>query len=169
MKSLADWIITYARKTPYVHLGDYMSRWWVVPYKHEHPLLFKKTPFKWVLQYFNVAIRVHEIRKSDSDRAMHNHPWNYVSIILKGGYYEITPRVTAKDDPQDTVAVYHGPGSILFRRARSLHRLELPSLGANEATTLFITFKWRQVWGFSPEKGVIIPHKEYLKNKGKEV
>lgn len=33
-------------------------------------------------------IYLHKFLRSDHDRALHDHPWNFVSIILKGGYWE---------------------------------------------------------------------------------
>ena len=33
-------------------------------------------------------IYLHHFLRSDHDRALHDHPWNFVSIILRGGYWE---------------------------------------------------------------------------------
>lgn len=34
------------------------------------------------------AIYLHFIAKSDADKHPHNHPWNFVSFVLSGGYFE---------------------------------------------------------------------------------
>ena len=40
---------------------------------------------------FNVFL--HRFHKSDPDD-LHDHPWNYRTLILKGGYWEYTPKVS---------------------------------------------------------------------------
>lgn len=34
---------------------------------------------------------VHHILRSDRDRAMHDHPWENASLVLRGGYWEVAP------------------------------------------------------------------------------
>ena len=34
------------------------------------------------------ALYLHYIAKADEDKHMHSHPWNFYSMILKGGYIE---------------------------------------------------------------------------------
>lgn len=36
------------------------------------------------------AIKLHNIMMNDDD-CVHDHPWSFLSIILKGGYWEFTP------------------------------------------------------------------------------
>ena len=72
-KWLADRLIARAMRTPYIHLEGYMNRWWLIPYNR-----------------FGIAVRIHEILRSDADRDLHDHPWWYVTIILRGGYWERT-------------------------------------------------------------------------------
>jgi hypothetical protein len=62
------------------------------------------------------GLRVHCIERSDADRELHDHPWWFVSIILRGGYWEHT---------LDGRRTWYGPGSIVFRSADTLHRIEL--------------------------------------------
>jgi len=62
---------------------------------------------------FQVAL--HTFHRSDADH-LHDHPWPFVSIVLRGGYWEITP----------TSRRFYKPGSILFRPANWLHRVSLP-------------------------------------------
>ena len=59
--------------------GDpYMRRWWVIPRN------------KW----FNIYL--HNIMRSDDDRALHDHPWTNVSVLLRGSYLEHLPGGVAK-------------------------------------------------------------------------
>ena len=51
----------------------------------------------------------------DADICMHSHPWNYVSVILYGGYTETTPKGTKT----------YKPFSILKRKHSDFHKLSL--------------------------------------------
>jgi len=124
----------------------YMERYWLIPYNRLGP-----------------AARIHHILRSDNDRAFHDHPWPYVTIILRGGYWEVTPQydssgVYIREDRQ-----WYGPGSVLMRRAKSWHRLELPE--GQPAWTLFITGRRQQTWGFLTHPAAKVPHNHYLSMK----
>ncbi len=181
---LVDWLIRRAKRTPYFHLrgGEYMRRWWLVPYLQRKyrvvldaprfagdvvtvtdgtgPVAFRKRPLAWVIQRCGIAIRIHEIMDSDRHRHPHNHPWWYVTIILRGSYFE--ERFNA--DGSVRSGKWHGPGSVIFRRANSFHSLTLEDgWGFNDpipVTTLFITGTKSQPWGFVTEEG-FVPHMTY--------
>ncbi len=53
-------------------------------YMHRYYLFLKDR--KW----FPFNLTLHKIVKSD-EPVMHDHPWAYMTIILKGGYWEHTP------------------------------------------------------------------------------
>ena len=157
----ADYLIRRAQKTPYFHLEGYMNRWWLVPYVGAGSAMATgcgwvswKRPFTRLLQCLGVAIRVHEILRSDLGRDPHDHPWPYITVILRGGYweerYQGTEMVSLK---------WHGPGSVLMRAATDLHRLCLPA--GTTTHTLFMTGRYKQRWGFMTAKGKV-PHNEYL-------
>lgn len=138
----ADRLIMRAMRTPYEHIGDYMERYWLIPYG-----------CKWA---FDFAARVHCIKRSDKDRAFHDHPWPYLTFILRGGYVEVKP-VFESGIYVGESRTYYGPGSVLFRKANSWHRLEI--IPGKCAWTLFITGPYKQRWGF-----LIQPqHKVYWK------
>lgn len=84
------------------------------------------------------AVKLHRILISDED-CMHDHPWSFISIVLSGGYIEHTPKG----------ARLYGAGSILYRKAPAIHRLQI----YQPATTLVITFKKFRRWGFYTSKG----------------
>lgn len=148
---IADWLIERAIKTPFVHLPGYMNRYWLLPYGW-----FMKG--KTVLDF---AARVHQILRSDSDRAFHDHPWPYMTIILRGGYWEMKPLFDRSGLYTGDSRTWYGPGSILFRSAKSWHRLEIPH--GQTAWTLFVTLGYRQKWGFMPNPKWKIRYEEYLK------
>lgn len=158
------WLIARAKRTPYFHLAGYMNRWWLVPYVSAGSAhadgcgwVSWRRPLARVLQHLGIAIRVHEILRSDLGRDPHDHPWAYVTVILKGRYCE------QRYDANGVLisSKWHGPGSVLFRRAADLHRLTLPS--AYAVTTLFITGRYRQKWGFMTPAGKVA-HNEYRKS-----
>lgn len=74
--AVTDFLVRQAKKRPYVHIpaltGEYMERYWLVP---EKPWL----PF---------AIRIHIIKRPDSDRHLHDHPFDFRTFVLDGMYIE---------------------------------------------------------------------------------
>ena len=86
------------------------------------------------------AIKVHKILLSDHD-CLHDHPWKFISFIIKGGYVEHTVKGSR---------IYH-PMNLLIRPAEFKHRLELHQ----PAWTVVITFKKVRVWGFHTPKGFV--------------
>jgi len=121
----------------------YMHRWWRIARN----------------AYMNIYY--HIVLRSDDDRALHDHPWANLSIVLDGGYYEHT--IDAGGVNKKT---WYGPGSVRFRRAGTFaHRLELaPKHATGEpwdrnalqpVTTIFITGPVLRRWGFHhPEQWV---------------
>lgn len=91
-----------------------------------------------LIRCFLGAIMFHRIYLTDSD-CLHDHPWPFLSIILKGGYVEHT-----KDG-----AKLYGAGSILFRNAKFTHRLEV----YQPTWTLVFTGSKVRDWGFHTPKG----------------
>ena len=92
---------------------------------------------------FNVFI--HKFLKSDPDD-VHDHPWPYATLILKGGYYEWTPIFDSKGSKIGETQHWRGPGHFRFCSANSYHRIELdPSV---ECWTMFMPGPQRREWGF---------------------
>lgn len=81
------------------------------------------------------SVRVHKFLRSDPDD-MHDHPWSFVSIMLRGGYWE------REEDGRR----WRRRGSIVFRRAMHVHRVELDE--GKTALTLCITGRTFREWGF---------------------
>jgi len=112
-----------SRQPDFVIGDDYLRRWFVIP----------RNP--WLNVY------LHEIRKSDDDRAFHDHPWTNTSFILAGGYVEHTPEGRF---PRFT-------GDVVSREANALHRLELRP--GESAISLFVTGPKIREWGFACPQG----------------
>lgn len=137
LTQLPERIIRRAMRTPYVHLAGYMERFWL--------FRFGRCGGGQSGAYPLIGARVHHILRSDDGRDFHDHPWPYLTIILRGGYWEVRP-VLVDNVVSYCVRTWHGPGSVLLRRAASWHRLELPE--GQTAWTLFCTGPKVQHWGF---------------------
>lgn len=146
--SLVNWLIARAQRTPYFdleHEGSlYMQRWWLRKPPghgaHESTYDNKKS---------GIGIRIHRIMRSDRGRDLHDHPWTNISIVLRGGYWEILPIYQGQDPHFDAHAykrIWRGPGSIVIRRAGTRHRLEVQQ--GRSAWSLFIMGPWQRDWGF---------------------
>lgn len=166
----ADYLIARAMRTPYTHLRGYMNRYWLVPFTESGsasregcgPVSIWRRPLAWLLQKCGVAVRVHQILRSDNDRHFHDHPWNYCSVILRGGYLESRP-LFESGIYQGLDSEWYEPGAILFRRATDWHKLYID--GGKTCWTLFITTKYKQKWGFLMKPENKIPYDGYLKSK----
>lgn len=115
--------------------NPYLLRWWVIPRN----------------RFFNIYL--HCILRSDDDRALHDHPWWNISIILKGGYWEVKPHAYHKDGRAygHSMPRWCRAWSIVFRSATTAHRLEL--LNGTPCWSLFITGPRIREWGFHCPKG----------------
>lgn len=112
----------------------YLKRWWIIPRN----------------RFFNIYL--HQILRSDDDRALHDHPWWNCSFILKGGYWERTP----------AEIVWRKRWRPYFRRATAAHRLILPvqidplgpvAIKTAPCWSLFLTGPKVREWGFHCSKG----------------
>jgi hypothetical protein len=94
---------------------------------------------------FPFNIFVHKFLKSDPDD-VHDHPWPYFTIILRGGYWEWIPVFNIRGAKIHEYCVWRGPGSFRFASANSFHRIELdPEV---ECWTLFMPGIKQRDWGF---------------------
>jgi hypothetical protein len=129
-----------------------MGRYWLVPFRDPAqgagcgPVSFWRRPIAWVLQRLGVSARIHIIIRSDYDRAMHNHPQNFVSLILRGRYIEHTPVYTEGRFRGIATREYRA-GNFNFKRRHQLHRLSL--LPNEYVVSLFIFWGHRSRWGFA--------------------
>lgn len=118
------------------YIPAYMLRWWRI----------KRN------RLFNIYY--HIVRRSDDDRALHDHPWWSFSIVLEGSYFEHCINAGGVN-----VKTKYEPGAVRFRPSgRFAHRLELehwppdafPGLRGEEKSvhTIFITGPYSRRWGF---------------------
>lgn len=127
--------MTRNRKPDVVVGENYLKRWHIIPEN----------------RFFNIYY--HEIRTSDLDRHLHDHPYFFSSLILEGGYQEHTV---------DGV-VSRRPGDFNFHSPWRLHKLIMND--ENGANTIFITGMKMRKWGFQTENGWVSRDK-YLEQYG---
>lgn len=124
LPELQEWARKLMRRKPDFVIGaDYLRRWWVIPHN----------PF--------CNVYLHDIRKSDDDRAFHDHPWINTSFLIEGGYIEHTPEGRFE----------RKAGDYVMRGAQQMHRLEV--LPGQSAISLFITSPKLREWGFGCPQG----------------
>ena len=99
-------------------------------------------------KWFPFNIFLHKFMKGDPDE-LHDHPWPYATLILKGGYWEVTPKGK----------YWRGPGSFRIAGPKSLHRVELEE--GIHAWTLFIPGPKNREWGFIVN-GKWMQHEKYF-------
>ncbi len=124
LPDMQAWAESVMQRGPDFVIGDdYLRRWWIIPRSEA------------------VNVYLHDIRKSDDDRAMHDHPWSNVSYLISGSYIEHTPegRFVRK------------AGEVGERPAHALHRLEV--IPGQRCISLFMTGPKVRDWGFQCEHG----------------
>jgi hypothetical protein len=110
---------------------------------------------------FPFNIFLHKFLKSDPDD-VHDHPWPYATLILKGGYWEWRPQFNGNGEKIGEIAKWCGPGSFRWAGANTFHRIELDP----EVTcwTLFMPGAKQRDWGFLV-KNKWVQWEEYLKQR----
>lgn len=113
---------------------------------------------------FPFNIFLHKFLKSDPDQ-VHDHPWAYATLILKGGYWEWLPQFNSEGHKVNELQVWRGPGHFRVSSADSFHRIELDT--SVECWTLFMPGPQRREWGFW-FKDKWVQHEEYMAQKRQE-
>lgn len=109
------------------------------PYLERYYVFLKER--KW----FPFNVFIHKFLKSDPDD-VHDHPWPYATLILRGGYWEWLPQFDSQGNKIVEVVVWRGAGHFRISSANSYHRIELDP----EVTcwTMFMPGPQRREWGF---------------------
>jgi len=94
---------------------------------------------RWRLEIAGLgSVRVHHWLASDDPRAFHDHPWWFVTLVLRGGY---TDRSPAGDE-------HLHAGAVRYRPALHQHTVVSDESGA---WTLLVTGPKIRAWGFWPD------------------
>ena len=133
----------------------------VMDRQNDEPYLERYYLFLKDRKHFPFNVFLHKFLKSDPDD-VHDHPWPYTTLILKGGYWEWVPQFTAEGKRIGEIAHWRKPGHFRTCSATSFHRIELDP--AVECWTLFMPGPQRREWGFL-QRGQWIHNSEYLEEK----
>lgn len=87
--------------------------------------------------WFNVYL--HHFLRSDFDRACHDHPWDFTTFLIGGGYWENTPMGR----------FWRRQFSVLHRCAEWQHWVEV----VKPVWTLILVRPKRREWGFITPRG----------------
>lgn len=99
---------------------------------------------------FPFNITLHKVLKSD-EPTLHDHPWSYATLILKGGYWEWVSIISKEGNVVGATKKWRGPGHFRIRKPDDLHWLELEKdAEGNEIPcwSLFFMGRKQKEWGF---------------------
>lgn len=107
------------------------------------------------------GIYLHDIHEDDGDRAPHNHPWSFFSLVLRGGYVE-----RVYDDPAGRPNHWreqmHNRLSLHKMGRVAAHRITYASPGLK---TLILCGPRKESWGFFVD-GEYVDWTEYEREIG---
>lgn len=107
------------------------------------------------------GVFLHAIRRPDTDRHLHNHPWPFFSIILRGGYREKRKvGINGQRWTEFEAPCVNRCGVTDFHAIESLHR--------TPTWTLMFVGRRRQDWGYATPWG-FVPHETYHAERRAEV
>jgi len=155
-------MITQHLKDKFLNLLDRMGRKRIILDRvSEEPYLERYYVFLKNRKWFPFNIFLHKFLKSDPDD-VHDHPWPYATLILKGGYWEWIPLFDEQGKKVNEIAHWRGRGHFRISKATSYHRIELdPDV---TCWTLFMPGPQRKEWGFLV-RNKWIPNEQYLQQR----
>lgn len=131
-----NWFLRLLSGKPHFVIGNlhnpYMFRWYLIPRNH------------WLNIY------LHKFLRDDDDRALHDHPWWFISFLIWGRY----------DEHTDSALIRRKSPSIAYRPAERRHRIAL--IDNKPAWTIVITGPKSREWGFWCPKG-FVPWYQFVK------
>jgi hypothetical protein len=109
----------------------------------------------------NGRIYLHYFHRGDAENYNHDHPWSFWSLIIWGGYWEITPKPDGTEKKK-----WYFPGMLLKRPAEWQHRVVVPE--GKIAITIIWTGKKERSWGFWCPKTGFLHWREHERKGGCE-
>lgn len=103
------------------------------------------------------GIYLHDIYHDDGDRDPHNHPWNFISIVLRGSYTERVHPEPAGRMSQWYILKKHKRFSAHKMGQVAAHRIVYAAPGLK---TLILTGRRASGWGFFCD-GEYVPWQDY--------
>jgi hypothetical protein len=121
-------------------------------FRWNEPLGLSHCPYmrRYVLILFGFGLRLHVWYRSDDKRYLHNHPWNFITFVLKGSYKDFSSVAPHQVVIEDHLKQF----SLRWRKAEHLHYVEVPKGGC---ITLLFTMPPKQKWGFWINSRILRP------------
>lgn len=104
---------------------------------------------RWVFNAGKWSLRLHHWYSSDDVRAYHDHPWWFLTLVLRGGYTDLS------DAGRERMT----PGTVRYRPAEHRHTVLVDSGGC---WTLMLTGPMVRKWGFWPGGRFMKSNKYFL-------
>lgn len=161
---MKPYYVCIVQSTMTMNIEKFLDRWFkktIIPREDNEMYMIRwSLPKKegWLSKL--IGFKIHKIMASD-DLCLHDHPWPFISIILKTGYMEyfLDPAWKSGDMRPYVRKHWIGPGRIIYRPAHYIHRLEINA--AKPTWTFVVTFKVSRKWGFWSMAGKWFYWREY--------
>ncbi len=157
----------HSRIIPGRNDGDaYLLRFWLTPPQQGDDQGFES----------GNSVLLHVFARGDDDQALHDHPWDFQTTILAGGYWEHLPTQNwlAVNRPRgclvendlapgpawDERREFRAAGQTVKREAMQLHCVGTVLPGT--VTLVRTGPRWRE-WGFHPPGQPWVPYRQFLK------
>jgi len=134
--------IVKPNKNPY---KPFQIRWKEKLGKKECPYLVR-----YVLNTPIGSIRLHKWIGSDDKRNFHDHPYSFITFVIKGSYIDVC------ENSKEELKRF----SIRYRKAEHKHYVDIPKTGA---TTLLICGPAKRRWGYYVNGKLRSPMKYFSK------
>lgn len=161
------------RRPPDRVIGDrgnpYLLRWYITPWRGWYEHVPEEDRTRWQRAVVAIAamlpkVYVHSFHRPDDDRALHDHPWASISLMLDGACHEYRHlsrkgRLVNYYTRHLRVKFRIKSGMWVYRPAELSHRigLDVNADGAegsyHPCVTLFMTGPNFREWGFWCERG----------------
>jgi hypothetical protein len=106
------------------------------------------------------SLYIHQIARSDEDLHMHDHPWDFWSLILRGGYTE-----QAMPEGKDFLILTNCvPGTLVMRKAKDFHRIKLLNPLDSTWSLVWTGSRIHEPWGYHTFDGWV-SNQEYRRMK----
>ncbi len=104
------------------------------------------------------SVKLHWIHRPDPDRDLHDHPWPFVSFVLRGRYEEYESK-----DPKNKPGKWRAINWFNYKNTKTAHRI---SYARDGTMTLIFAGPRSKSWGFfNEETREYINWKDYEEQK----
>jgi len=114
------------------------------------------------------GLYVHWIFRPDHDRELHDHPWSFASLIVRGGYQEEIPKYSSDSDPFSRWSRLQSWNRWSVHRMKATDRHRIVSLNRTPTMTVCLVGRREREWGFWMADGLWMQWEEFIAMKQAE-